>query len=170
MGCSKEIMYKNKLVPRSRNSVATNPYGAYIEINDQYRLYKGELITYANDTLFIMTSTKLIPIVNEDIVSFEIVLAQNRSQAFAITAAISMIPAFIGLAANSNSGYGLSFLRLGLITGAIGGIAALIESRRKATTINYPTPVSDLTLIAKYARFPGGFPEGLDISTIKSAR
>lgn len=165
-----DVMYKNKLLPRSREAVATNPYGAYIEMYAQNLLYRGELIAYMNDTMFVMTTTDLIYIAKDEVASFSIFLARNKSEAYATAAAISMIPAFIGMAVNSNSGYGSSFLVLGLITGAIGGIAALLEASRKATTINYPTTLSDLGLITKYARFPAGFPEELDRSTLKRAQ
>lgn len=165
-GCSKEVIYKNKLVPRTSNAVSTNPYGSYIEIKILQKQYEGEFIVFTNDSLFVLTLTDLIAISKNDIVSFEIILAQNKSKYLLTAVLVSMIPAFLGMLVHSD--YSSEFLVLGLTTGVLGGLAALIESQRLATIIKYPYPVSDLSLIMKYARFPAGIPEELDIYSLKN--
>ena len=164
LGCSKEVMYKNKLVPRTRKAVSINPYGSYIEIKASKKQYEGEFIAIANDSLYVMTLTDLISISKNEIVSFELILTQNKSKHILAAVLISMIPALLGVLVHSD--YSSEFITLGLTTGALGGLAALIESQRVATIIKYPNPVSDLSLVMKYARFPVGIPEKLDIYTL----
>lgn len=166
LGCSREVVYKNKLVPRYRSAVSINPYGSYIEIKIAQKQYDGEFIAFDNDSLYVMTLADLVSIPKNDIVSFEIILSQNKSKHILTAVLISIIPAFLGMLAHSD--YSYEFLILGLTTGALGGLAALIESQRIATIIQYPNPISDLSLVAKYARFPVGIPEELDVYSLQN--
>ena len=80
-GCSQDL-YKQKLVPNSRNKALTNPYGAYMELQTVDNRYVGEFIAHSDDTLYLLTESSLIKTPSNEIERFEIILTQNSSKKY----------------------------------------------------------------------------------------
>jgi len=160
IGCSSSRRYKNKLVPSTNNKTIKNPYGSYIELATKNSVISGEYIAFENDSLYIMTLTRLEIIGMEEIAYFNIVLTQTKTRNYAIATGVSMVPSLIGAIVNPD--YATEFLIISLVTGGLGGLATLIESSRKGQILTYPDNFKTIAKSAMYARFPEGFPDGYD--------
>jgi hypothetical protein len=160
MSCSPETMYRNKLVPPNKSASLSNQYGAYIEATTNSSIIMGEYLTYSNDTLFILTLSTVERIPIASLAYINLVLTRTKAKNYLRVTGAAMLPSIIGAAANPE--YAGEFLTIALVIGASGGLAALIESQRKALEVHYSSDQDQINKSVKYARFPKGFPDGLD--------
>ena len=160
--CAKNS-YKSKLVPNGRVKTLKNPYGSYMRLMSESGVIEGEFIAFTDDQVYVMTHSEIVRINSLDIRNFQIVLAENRSKAYAIGAGFALVPA-IGGAALYNDYRGLFLLR-GFITGAFGLLAALLESSRESAILAYPGDGLEIVSYCQYARFPAGIPQNLSRDT-----
>lgn len=128
--------------------------------------HSGEFIAHSDDTLYLLTESKLIRTPSNEIERFEIVLTQNSSKKYLRMTGISVIPSLLGSAIHSSE-YGGSFLLFGTLTAIPGLIASAVESRKKPHVIAYPD--QSLEFFQQYARFPYQIPEGLELNDLSDA-
>jgi hypothetical protein len=136
-----------------------------MELRSETDMYQGEFIAYANDILYLMTSSDLKKIYKDDIIDFRIILARNKSKTYGVLTGIVIIPSTLGAIIYSE--YRAEFIILAMYIGLPSALATAFEMIRKPHIITYPEDFSDISLLTKYARFPSGFPENLNPDSLE---
>ncbi len=165
-GCTNDL-YMKKLVPNSTQTGAGNPYGAYVKLESTTSMFSGELIAYAEDTLYLLAQDDLKRIPTDQIQNMQLILARHRAGPYMTYTLISMVPNLFGALAHSGE-YGGNFLALAAVVALPGVISASIESDRDPYTIKFPDDDPSIESFAKFARFPAGLPPGLDLQEISN--
>ncbi|QYH39459.1 hypothetical protein GYM62_11940 [Algoriphagus sp. NBT04N3] len=147
-------------VPK-RLDLPSDPYGGYITIIASGETISGELIGVRNDSLVVLYSNQAIskPL---DQVTYGQLIAHDPNSYLA-GALIPMIPNALLL---TIGGYGASPLVTALVFSGINlggmGIASATENRK----INYFEWEKEKEQLLKYARFPGGIPEKVNLGSL----
>ncbi len=143
-----------------RNALATDAFGGWIELSliTPKDSISGEFIATCNDSLYIMDrgEVKIYPISNIRLA--RLVIFKNMSGAFGAWT-------FFGsLFTISNGGFLIFTLPATLIM----GIATTIGEAKRLNFLDYPS--NSFENLSKYARFPQGIPEGLNIADLRPRR
>lgn len=146
----------HRLIPNNRQNAMKSPYGAYMELTAYDGQYTGEFIGYTNDSVFLLTDSHMILRHQDEILSFDLVLVENKSRRYLVSTGIMMTPYLVGAAAHSD--YSAEFLTAAGVAGLIGGVATLIEAGRKPDIIQYPEDHDEISAFLKFARFPAAMP------------
>lgn len=162
-GCTTTEIPRQYLPPPGK--VGTSIYGSWTEVilkqpnslSDNNEI-KGELISYQNDTLFLLLmSGDLTKIKSNDIEEAKLYIYRNQAGTYAIVTVLLFIPSIIGVIAIGHPAF-LIFGAPGLITGLI---FTGIESSSKNNLLQYPIENS-LDDFKIFSRFPQGIPASVD--------
>jgi hypothetical protein len=155
LGCSPK--YNTHLVPNNRFKTINNPFGSYIELSTNSKVYKGEFIGYLNDSIYVLSNNSLERINKDSIESFNIILTQSSEHIYLTYIAIILIPSLVGLFIHYE--FSGEFATLGAFT-LLFSIPALIgEGVREGHVISFPKDNADINAFVIYARFPEGIPK-----------
>ena len=140
-----------------RNGLATDAFGGWITlsiIGDKGSI-EGELIAVDTGSVFVMSSDKIQIFPKSDISTARIILYKNESNNFLAWTIIG------SLATISNGGFLVFTLPITLVT----GIATISGEKKRINFYDYPGISWDE--VSKYARFPQGINNKINISEIK---
>ena len=165
MGCAIDA-YKASLVPKSKRAALMSVRGSFIEIETSGNWLSGEIIALQSDTLFILGRTQFRGIPFEDINRFDITLVRPKTGTYLLWGSLTVLPPLIGIVTHDD--YGAQFGTIAAFNAILSTIAVATESGRKSHVVSYPEDISDISVIAKYARFPFGIPVEMEFTTPKS--
>lgn len=123
---------------------------------------EGEIICMDHNTMTLMTlnnrKNKIVLIEREHIKEgiIEVALSSNKATRIALWQALNLLLPL------SHGYYGIYTLPLNVLVGS----AVSYDAALNPYSIKYPTAIS-WSQISKFARFPGGLPEGVKIEDIK---
>lgn len=143
-------------VPK-RLDISTDAFGGWIFLNnyDSEAEIQGEFITIGTDSLYIMVDGQVLAHDLDDIDKARVVLFNTNNSAYAIWT-------FLGFISTISNGYFLVF------TGPMWLITGAAVNSGEAKRINYfDYPSYDWEELIKYARFPQGFPEGINLMDLR---
>jgi hypothetical protein len=142
--------------------------GSWIDINKHTKAgpgsadtLAGELIAIQNDTLYVLTSNRLVAIQSENVKNAVLYIFINRSGSFAAVTSLVYAPEIIAAI-----GYKIgAFLLLGIPWVITGTILSAVESGNKSNLLIYPER-DRLIEFRDFSRFPRGIPPGVDKSKL----
>ena len=147
------------------------PYGGWIvaeyEMQDQYSALataSGELIAYQDYKLYILDSLQLHVIPSTAVNNATLYIYKTQPGLFAAFGILFTLPSIIGAIAFPE--YAGEFLLLGIVPFVTGTIFTVREATIKRNQLIYPLENS-LNEFVKFARFPQGIPEGMDVGQLK---
>ena len=143
-------------VPK-RGDITTDAFGGWIALSltSGQSSIEGEFIAVSNDSLYVIVGDKVERHAIRDISSARVVLFNTESNAYAIWT-------FLGSVATISTG---SFIIFTLPIWLISGTSI---TTAEASRINfYDYPDYNWEQLIKYARFPQGMPQGMDIIDLK---
>lgn len=145
-----------------------NPFGCWVVISvnttdsvPEIHSVAGELLSMNADSSFLLVADGVVShIGNRTIVSAKLYTHKNQSGTYLLTTGILYTPNVIGAIAYPDVAG--EFLLLGIPVIIVGVIQAAIESSGKKNILDYPAKTK-LNEFGKFARFPGGIPENIDL-------
>jgi hypothetical protein len=144
-------------VPK-RKGTTTNAFGGWMSISflDSTRQeLEGEFIAVSNDSLYIMDGDKVNGRKTAEVRFARIILFNTDASGYAAWTVLN------SLGTISTGTFLVFMFPLAFVTGIMTTVS---ESRR----INfYEYPLHDWSTLRKYARFPQGIPEGVDLHELK---
>ena|SRR5258708_2532525 len=155
-GCSKSITAPHGSVP-NRKSLSTDAFGGWINLTlkSSQKSFQGELIAINTDSIYVMTNGKVQREEISDVNSARLILYKTSSEEYALWTSL------MSLGTISN-GY---FLVFTLPLTLIAGISTTNSESQRINYIDYPQ--NSWEELMKYARFPQGLPQGLDVGDLK---
>ncbi len=165
LACAQDA-YRNALIPKTKNKVLKNVYGAYVEIQTETESLRGEFISLEKDTLYILSTSQLVYCRSDEINSMELRLADSKADGIAVMGAISLFPPLLGAAVQPD--YSGAFLTLSIPIALLNLMAWGGENSRKPHRIRYPDDLKEIYSLIKYARFPYGLPDGMNRQNLES--
>lgn len=123
---------------------------------------EGEIICLDHNTMTLMTLNKRnnkIVLIEKDHIKegiIEVALSSNKANSIALWHTFNLLLPF------SHGYYGVFTLPLNVLVGS----ATSYDAALNPYSIKYPSGIS-WSKMSKFARFPGGFPEGINIEDIK---
>jgi len=154
-GCS-SVKAPKESVPR-RKAIATDAFGGWVTISlkTNQNSIQGEFIAVASDSVYIMIDNEVQLVSRADINNARVIFFNTESGSYGVWT-------FLNSLATISNGYFLIFtLPLNLIT----GISTTTGESKRINYYDYPALTWEE--LNKYARFPQGIPEQLDIKEIK---
>jgi len=138
----------------TRAKLARDGFGSFIILTlNNGSIPTGELIAVTPDTVFVLVGEKVVPFPGSSVRSARVVIFRNKAGAY------GAITFLLCLGTLTNGMFLIGTLPLNLIA----GIAVASSENRYRNYIDY----SDTdTGLSKYARFPQGIPEGVNLSEI----
>jgi len=155
-GCGKSITAPHDAVPK-RKSLPTDAFGGWISVTmkSSQKSFQGELIAINADSIYVMNNGKVQLEQISDVNSARIVLFKTSSEEYALWT-------FLGsLGTISNGAFLVFTFPLTLIT----GIATTSSESNRINYLDYPQ--NNWEELMKYARFPQGLPQGLNVGDLK---
>jgi hypothetical protein len=143
-----------------RNALATDTFGGWIELSliSPKDSISGEFIATSNDSLYIMDRGEVKIYAVSNISLARLVIFKNMSSTFGAWT-------FLGSLLTISNG---AFLLFTLPTTLIMGISTTIGEAKRINFLDYPS--NSIENLSKYARFPQGIPEGLNIADLRPRR
>lgn len=167
-GC-RSVQEAYQYTPSLSNS-GTYLYGRWVVVNytaaeDSAYIYtkSGELIAYNDKRLYVLDLVRMNIIPDSLITTATLFMYRKNPKAVIITTLVMIVPNFIGALAYPD--YAPEFLALAVIPVINGIIFTSIEKGVPNNQLRYPK--QDLEEFTKFARFPQGIPEGLDIDRLE---
>lgn len=154
-GCS-TVKAPQRSVPR-REAIAADAFGGWLSVSlkTTRSSIQGEFIAISSDSVFIMPDKKVQVLPKADIDRARIIFFNNESDAYSLWAFLSSV-------ATISNGY---YLVLTLPINIITGISTASAEAKRINYYDYPSLTWEE--LNKYARFPQGIPEQVDINEIK---
>jgi hypothetical protein len=144
-----------------------NPYGCWIianvrEAKQTSSMFAGELLCFSEDSVYLLTADFSVNQYNRNsIISATICTHKNMSGHYAWMSTIFFIPNVLGVAVHNIP----AFLALGIPTAVAGLIVAVNESSSGRNILHIPGDLP-MNQLGKYARFPAGKPEGINLRSL----
>ncbi len=142
-------------VPR-REEIETDAFGGWIHLNLLSKEEsEGELIALSNDSIFVFNQ-KIVPIAKQDVATARLIMYNTDANRFATWTTLGSVGSI------SN---GL-FLIITLPAWIATGVSATTRESARVNYLDYPQ--TNWTRVNEFARFPQGFPVGLNRSELRA--
>lgn len=148
------------------SEIRENPYGCWslFELKNSGLTVSGELICIDQDTVYVLVLDHHVQAIDANqIAGYKIYTHRNQSGRYAKFSFLYLIPSVLGAIVQSD--YAGEFLSLGIPVAVVGLTHIMIEGSTKKNVITENNTIR-LPAIAKYARYPGGKPKGVDLNQL----
>ncbi len=148
------------------SEIRENPYGCWseFELRNSASKVSGELICMEHDTVYVLVLDHHVQAIEAaQIAGYKIYTHKSQSGRYGKFSLLYLIPSVVGALVQSD--YAGGFLSLGVPVAVVGLTHIIIEGSNKKNVITENNTIR-LYEIAKYARYPGGKPMGVDLNQL----